>query len=199
MLNKQDLIDFETSIADLFNSAKIRSPVHLYCGNEDPMIEIFKKVKENDWVFCSWRSHYQCLLKGVDKQRLTEDIVKGKSIALCYPEYRIFSSAIVAGSIPIALGTALSNKLENNNDHVWCFLGDMTSETGTFFECWKYAKNHELPITFVIEDNNKSVCTDTRKTWNCTKLFFEENASNIIYYKYDSKYPHAGAGQRIQF
>ena len=97
------------------------------------------------------------------------------------------------------MGTALSNKLENNNDHVWCFLGDMTSETGTFFECWKYAKNHELPITFVIEDNNKSVCTDTRKTWNCTKLFFEENTPNIIYYKYDSKYPHAGAGQRIQF
>ena len=29
------------------------------------IIEVFKKIKTKDWVFCSWRSHYQCLLKGV--------------------------------------------------------------------------------------------------------------------------------------
>jgi pyruvate dehydrogenase E1 component alpha subunit len=75
----------------------------------------------------------------------------------------------------------------------------MASETGTFFENYKYALNHELPITFVVEDNNKSVCTDTRKVWNCDKLAFNQNESKIIYYSYESKYPHAGAGKRIQF
>jgi TPP-dependent pyruvate/acetoin dehydrogenase alpha subunit len=173
--------------------------VHLYSGNEKDMIEIFEKVKDEDFVFCTWRSHYQCLLKGVPQDLLLEDIKAGKSITLCYPDYNIYSSAIVTGSIPIATGVAMDIKRKNQNNHVWCFVGDMASETGTFFENWKYSVNHDLPITFVIEDNNKSVCTDTRKVWNCEKLYFQEDKPKIIYYTYESKYPHAGAGKRIQF
>ena len=163
------------------------------------MIDIFKNIKDEDWVFCTWRSHYQCLLKGVPQDLLRKDIVRGKSITLCYPEYKIYSSAIVTGSIPISVGTAIDLKRKNESGHVWCFVGDMASETGTFFENWKYAVNHDLPITFIVEDNNKSVCTDTRKVWNSEVLYFESPKPKIIYYKYESKYPHAGAGKRIQF
>ena len=62
---KKKLINFENKIANLFNLAKIRAPVHLHSGNELSLIKIFKKIKKNDWIFCSWRSHYHCLLKGV--------------------------------------------------------------------------------------------------------------------------------------
>lgn len=199
-MTKEDLINFETEIAEIFNDGKIKAPIHLYYGNEEQMIDIFKKVKSDDWVFCSWRSHYQCLLKGVPPETLKKDIINGKSITLCYPEYNIYSSAIVTGNIPIANGVAMDIKRKKGTNRVWCFVGDMTSETGTFFENWKYAVNHDLPITFVVEDNNKSVCTDTRKVWNTDKLFFEGgDKEKIIYYKYESKYPHAGAGKRIQF
>lgn len=198
-MDKLDLINFETDIANCFNEAKIKAPIHLYSNNEDQLIEIFKNVKKDDWIFCTWRSHYQCLLKGVPPEELKQDILAGKSITLCYAKYRIYSSAIVTGNIPIANGVALDIKRKKENNHVWCFVGDMTSETGTFFENWKYAVNHDLPITFVIEDNNKSVCTETRKVWNCNSLYFEKENRKIIYYHYDSKYPHAGAGQRIQF
>lgn len=198
-MNKKQLIEFETDIANCFNEAKIKAPIHLYSNNEDQLIEIFKDVKKDDWIFCTWRSHYQCLLKGVPPGELKQDILAGKSITLCYAKYRIYSSAIVTGNIPIANGVALDIKRKKENNHVWCFVGDMTSETGTFFENWKYAVNHDLPITFVIEDNNKSVCTDTRKVWNCDSLYFETENKKIIYYYYDSKYPHAGAGKRIQF
>lgn len=195
----QQLSDFETKVAEKFNSGAIKSPVHLYDGNEKEIIDVFKNVKDDDWVFCTWRSHYQCLLKGVSQELLMEDILNGKSITLCYPEQKIYSSAIVTGSIPIATGVALDIKLKKQTNHVWCFIGDMASETGTFFENYKYAVNHDLPITFVIEDNNKSVCTDTRKVWNSEILTFENIKSKIIYYNYQSKYPHAGAGKRIQF
>ena len=198
-MTKEELIDFETDIAETFNSGLIKAPIHLYYGNEDNMIEIFKNINEDDWVFCSWRSHYQCLLKGVPPEQLKKDIIDGKSITLCYPEYNIYSSAIVTGNIPIATGMALDIKRKNGKNKVWCFVGDMTSETGTFFENWKYSVNHDLPITFIIEDNNKSVCTDTRKTWGSHNLFFQNETRKIIYYKYESKYPHAGAGKRIQF
>ena len=195
----QDLIDFETEIGECFKQKMIRAPIHLSYGTEEQMINIFQRfIKKDDWIFCSWRSHYQCLLKGVPKEELKQDIINGRSIALCYPEHRIFSSAIVTGNIPIATGVALDLRLRKLTNHVWCFIGDMTGETGCFYENHKYATTYNLPITWVVEDNNKSVCTDTRKTWNTIRLS-SENKPNVINYKYESKYPHAGVGERIQF
>jgi pyruvate dehydrogenase E1 component alpha subunit len=195
-----ELISFENSIAELYNQGKIRSPVHLYSGNEDFLINIFKEITQQDWVFCSWRSHYQCLLKGVEPEILRSAIIQGRSIALCFPEKRIFSSAIVGGQIPIALGVALEIKRSGKLDHVYCFMGDMTSETGIAQSAFKYSLNFDLPITFIVEDNNLSVCTDTRKVWGSSKLQYEITSnSKIIYYKYSNKYPHAGAGTRVQF
>ena len=198
--SKNTLIKFEEEMANLFNSGKIKAPIHLYYGNEVELIKIFKKVKNKDWVFCSWRSHYQCLLKGVPSKDVKKEIISGKSISLCFPKYNIYSSAIVGGVIPIALGVALGLKKKKSNEMVYCFVGDMTSETGIMHESLKYAMNFNLPIKFVIEDNNLSVCTNTRKTWNLKRLT-NQNKSNkfILYYKYKSKYPHAGAGKRVQF
>lgn len=198
-----DLIKFENDIADEFNASKIRAPVHLYNGNEEQLIDIFNKhqIGENDWVFNSWRSHYQCLLKGVPPSELKDSIMKGRSISLCFEKHKILCSAIVTGVLPISVGVALNNKRENNGSRVFCFMGDMTSETGAAHECIKYSINHELPIHFIVEDNNKSVCTDTRKTWNTSTLTYEDvDSSYITYYKYKlDKYPHAGAGTRVQF
>ena len=55
-------------------------------------------------------------------------------------------------------------------------------------------------FNFIIEDNAKSVCTDTRKAWNQKKLSYEgSNDKYVTYYHYKLKYPHAGAGKRVQF
>ena len=200
-MNKKDLILFEEEIATSFNSGKIRAPVHLYKGNEEKIINVFKNIKKNDWVFCSWRSHYQCLLKGVPAKEVKEEILAGRSISLCFPKYKIFSSALVGGVLPIAVGTAMSIKYRKEKDSkVYCFMGEMTAETGIAYESIKYSRNFKLPIHFVVEDNEKSVCTDTREAWNQNKLSFEGiNGEYITYYKYKSTYPHAGAGIRVQF
>ena len=199
-MNKQKLIKFEDEIAQLFNAGKIHAPVHLYHGNEDKIINIFKKIKKEDWVFCSWRSHYQCLLKGVPEKQIKDEILACRSISLCFPKYKIYSSAMVGGSIPIAVGTALSIKRNKSKNRVYCFMGEMTSETGIAHECIKYSRNFKLPIHFVIEDNEKSVCTNTRKAWNQKKLSYEGFSDKFVtYYHYKLKYPHAGAGKRVQF
>jgi pyruvate dehydrogenase E1 component alpha subunit len=194
----QALIAFEDLVCEAWRNKEIKSPVHLYSGNEEKMIEIFEGIRPQDWVFCSWRSHYQCLLKGVEPDRLLQDIKDGRSISLNYPEYRIFSSAIVTGVIPIANGKAFDIKRKGLDEHVFCFVGDMTSETGCFDENWKYSVHHYLPITWIVEDNEKSVCTYTKTVWNNNIPSYRYKAG-VKYYTYESKYPHAGTGERIQF
>jgi len=194
------LKEFESEIANAFNKGEIRSPIHLSDGNEQALIRIFEDIKDSDWVFCSWRSHYQCLLKGVAPKDLKSAIYEGRSIALAFPDFKIFSSAIVGGQLPIALGVALAIKMQNGGERVWCFLGDMTSETGMAQSTIRYAHNYDLPITFIVENNGLSVLTDTRKVWNSASLRYEEIVSPmVISFDYKSKYPHAGAGVRVQF
>ena len=199
-MNVEKLIAFEDEVARRFNAAEIRAPVHLYSNNEEQLIKIFETVQKNDWIFCSWRSHYQCLLKGVPEDEVMAEIMAGRSISLCFPEYKVYSSAIVGGILPISVGVAMSIKRNNGTNKVYCFMGEMTAETGIAHESIKYCQRHDLPIKFIIEDNGKSVVTDTRKTWNTEKLLFDEiDDPKIIHYTYENKYPHAGAGKRVQF
>lgn len=198
--NVEKLQEFEAKVASIFNDGKINAPIHLSDGNEASLIEVFGNVRVDNWVFCSWRSHYQCLLKGVPPEEVIQEILAGRSITLGFPEYRIFSSSIVGGQVPIAVGVACAEKLRNSDNHVWCFIGDMTAETGIVQTSIRYAETHDLPITFVVEDNGISVLTQTRDVWASETLRFDEHQSpKIISFKYTSKYPHAGAGVRVQF
>jgi pyruvate dehydrogenase E1 component alpha subunit len=195
------LIAFEDDIASEFNAGKIRAPIHLYYGNEQTIIDAFKTIRPQDWVLCSWRSHYQCLLKGVPTDELKAEIMAGRSISLCFPEHRIFSSAIVGGVVPIAVGIAMGIERSGADERVFCFMGEMTAESGIAHESVKYCRNYNLPVIWVVEDNGKSVCTDTKKTWALESHWWEceTGAADVIHYKYESKYPHAGAGVRVQF
>jgi len=117
-------------------------------------------------------------------------------MVMCIKEHNVVCSSIVGGIPSIATGIAWGLKLSKSSNKVWCFIGDMSSETGAFHEAFKYSAGHELPITWVVEDNGLSVETPTKEVWGNKS----EKISNILYYKYkNQKYPHAGAGIRVQF
>ena len=124
----------------------------------------------------------------------------GKSITLNYPSHRIFASAIVGGILPVALGVALSIKRSGGKNKVWVFVGEMTAAGGAFHECAQYAQGHELPIHFVVEDNGKSVCTDTWKVWGGLQSpDLKWGPSLVTHYDYKLPHHHSGAGHRVQF
>jgi pyruvate dehydrogenase E1 component alpha subunit len=108
---------------------------------------------------------------------------------------KFFSSSIVGGILPIALGVALAMKMKRKKNKVWVFIGDMAYETGGFYECYKYSRNFKLPLNFVIEDNNMSTNTKTNVVWGKK----QKKLKGIIYYKYKRKYPHHGIGKWILF
>ena len=199
-LSKQDLIDFESDIKDRYEAATIRGPVHLSGGNEDQLMEIFRYVGKNDWVFSSWRNHYHALLHGVAQHELRHMIIDlRKSMSVHSAEPKFYASSIVGGATPIAVGVAEALKRSGNPDNqkVWLFVGDMTSETGIFHEAYKYSINQQLPIQFVIEDNNMSTDTPTNEVWG-TKTNWRDN-DNVIYYTYERIYPHHGIGIWVSF
>lgn len=194
MITKQDLINFTEDIKICFNDKQILTPVHLNGGNEDALIEIFKDIRPQDWVFCTHRNSYHFILKTGDMELAKKEIFAGHSMHLCSKEHRVFSSAIVGGCSSIALGVALSIKLKGLDEKVYCFVGDMGARTGIFYESVRYAEGFDLPILYVVEDNKFSVMTPTEKVWG------EQNVGNKIkYYSYERVNGHSGTGKWLKF
>ena len=194
-LTAEQLIAFENNVKELYEQGKVKGPVHLSKNNEEQLIELFEFISPNDWVFSAWRNHYHALLHGVPAAKLLEWIQEGRSMGISHKEPHFYTSSIVGGIIPIALGAALSFKLKNKDQKVWCFIGDMTFETGGFLEAYKYAQNFDLPLQFVIEDNNNSVHTSTESAWGKRCVI----PSRAIYYTYEMEYPHHGTGKWVNF
>jgi TPP-dependent pyruvate/acetoin dehydrogenase alpha subunit len=131
-------------------------------------------------------------------------------MAMNFPEYNFYTSAIVGGICPIVTGTAWSILKQNKKNRVYAFIGDMTSFTGICAESIRYSMNFDLPITWIITDNNRSVCTETNKTWNeepYDNYIYLDNLkkqkdckkTNILYFQFRSKYPHSATGVFLSF
>jgi len=207
-MTPEELIAFETDIGNRFNNKEIRAPIHLYDGAETQMIRVFEKIDvNNDWICCTWRNHYQALLKGIPPDIIRERIIAGKSMVMNLPEYKFICSSIVGGIPSIATGLALAAKLKGSKEHVWCWAGDMSANTGAWSEAYRYSIAQDLPITFIVEDNELSVLTPTSEVWGDTRWYLPVlgnrnwyESTHLIYYRYkNNKYPHAGAGTRVQF
>jgi len=203
MLTKEDLINFENEIADVFATGAIRAPVHLRAGREDALIRIFQEnnIGDDDYVFGYWDAHELALLKGVPRDELKQAIEDGKSISLSFPKYNVLCSGIVGSLMGTATGAAWALKNQKKKGHVYLFCGDMSAETGIFHESVKYALNFDLPVTFVVCDNGLSVMTDTREVWGCHEPWFKDTKyeKKIIYFQYKNTYPHSGLGWKIKF
>lgn len=191
MIKKEELIQFEKEISELFLDKKIKVPIHLSGGNEEQLIKIFKHIKKEDWLFSTHRNHYHALLKGFDVEELKRLILSGESMHIYSKELNFFTSSIVGGILPIAVGLAYSIKLKGEGNHVWAFVGDMSAETGIFHECTKYAERNNLPIAFIVEDNGVSVNSPTQIVWGDG----EYNGKSIMRYKYEREWNHVGPGK----
>lgn len=202
-VTKDDLIHFEQEIADIFATGVIRAPVHLRSGREDALIKIFEEeaIGKEDYIFGYWDSHELALLKGVPREELKKAILEGKSISLCFPQYKVLCSGIVGSLLGTATGVAWALKREGRPGRVFSFCGEMSAETGIFHEAVKYAVHFDLPVKFVVCDNGVSVMTDTRAVWGSPTPWFTDTryAQKIIYFKYQNGYPHSGLGRLIKF
>lgn len=185
-----DLKNFELGITKLWEVGDLPYLLHLCGGNEDWLVDFFSQVKEGDWIFSTHRNHYHALLSGVAPERLEELIREGDSMFVFDRSRHFFTSSILAGTCCIATGVAWALKEEASKNRVWCFLGDGAEEEGHFYEAVMMVTGHNLPCTFIIEDNDRSV--DTTVEERIPNQFRMQWPKCVIRYRYTPVHPHAG-------
>lgn len=191
-----ELQEFETEVAELFKAKKISCPIHLSSNNEAQLIDIFKEIAPWDYVFSTHRNHLHYLLHTGDKEGLLAKILAGDSMHTCSPKHNFYSSSIVAGCVAIACGVALALKMKKSNQKVWVFIGDGATDEGWTTEAVRYANANSLPITYIVEDNNRSVCSSIIERWGPEDSHIRYNTK---IYSYICGYPHCGCGDWVSF
>jgi len=190
MWTKEKLVEFENGIVDLYEEGKLPFLFHLSGGNEEQLIDIFSDIKDNDYVLSNHRSHYHALLHGISPDDLTQMICDGRSMFVYDREKNFFSSAIIGGTPGIAVGIAWALKRKKSSQKVWCFVGDATEDSGHLSEAVRYVDGWDLPCTFIIESNNRSVEASNEERWNKT-ADIKWSSPSVIKYHYKITYPHA--------
>lgn len=164
MMRKMILIRrTEEKIAELYHKQKIKCPVHLSLGQEACAVGICANLSEKDYVFSNHRCHAHYLAKGGDLNAMIAELYGketgctggwGGSMHLVDHKAGLMgSSSIVAGSISIAVGTALAFKMKKEERIAVVFFGDGAAEEGVFYESMNFASLMNLPVLFVCENN----------------------------------------------
>ena len=187
---KEELIAFEDKIGDLYLDNKLPFLFHLSGGNEEQLISIFEDIEEGDYVISNHRSHYHALLHGIPPEVVEDRILNGRSMFIYDRARNFFCSAIIGGTPAIAAGIAWALKKKGSKQKVWCFVGDGTEDNGHLFEAVRYVEGWDLPCTFIIENNNRSVEATNSDRWG-KSADFKWNSPCVLKYKYEITYPHA--------
>jgi TPP-dependent pyruvate/acetoin dehydrogenase alpha subunit len=196
--NRESLIAFEDRVRQSWESGDLPSLTHLCGGCEGQLLNIFQVIRPQDWIFISHRGHYHCLLKGMSEGQLMENIRNDFSM-FCYSrELRIYQSAILGGTVGIAVGVAKATADSGEDAHVYVFMGDGAEEGGALHPAALYATGHRLPITFIVEDNDRQVDTSKQTRRGERSEWCQLTAPCIVRYSYKPTWPHAGSGCKHQ-
>lgn len=156
-----------------YASRRIRGPVHLSIGQEAAAVGVLHACRRSDVCVSTHRNHAHYLAKGGSLAGMVDELFgldtgccKGYGGSMHLMDLNanlILSSAILAGSIPIASGIAFALKNEGTKRVCIGFLGDGATDEGVFFETLNLAALMKLPLLFVVENNAISTMTTFSK------------------------------------
>ncbi len=168
-----EIREVEQFISKHYPEQIFRCPVHLAIGHEAIPSALMSCHKSNRSIFSYHRSHHHFLSSGASLESLLFEL-NGSPQGACAgfggshhlrDEKNGFmgSTPIITGTLPVATGFAHGQKLNHTNHRTFVFMGDTCGEEGLFYESLNCASLYQLPITFVIEDNELSCFTPTEQ------------------------------------
>jgi pyruvate dehydrogenase E1 component alpha subunit len=148
------------------SAGPIPGELHLAAGQEAAAAGVCQHLRDDDVVTAPHRPHHVAIAKGVDLERMTAEIFgretglcggKGGHMHLFDPEVNFACSGIIAEGCPPAAGAALAAKKRNADSVAVAYLGEGAVDQGGFLESLNFAAVHDLPVVFVVEDNDWAI------------------------------------------
>ena len=155
---------FEEKAAELYSLGSIRGFLHLYIGEEAVAVGAMQALTPQDRIVATYREHGQALARGIPAASLMSEMFgkangcsrgHGGSMHIFDVSRRFYGGyAIVGGGLPIAVGLALADRMQNNAGAITaCFFGDGAVAEGEFHESLNLAALWKLPVLFLCENN----------------------------------------------
>jgi len=171
---------FEERCIELYSGARIRGFLHLYIGEEAVAVGVTHALSDDDSIVATYREHGHALVRGVPARAIMAEMYgkiegcsggRGGSMHLFDTARHFYGgNAIVAGGLPVAVGLALAEKMQQRNGVVACFFGEGAVAEGEFHECMNLAVLWQLPVLFCCENNLYAMGTSLARSESETDL-----------------------------
>ena len=148
------------------SAGPIPGELHLAAGHEPAAVGVCQHLDDEDTVTAPHRPHHVAIAKGVDLKRMTAEIFgretglsggKGGHMHLFDPDVNFACSGIIAQGCPPAVGAAMAADKRNTDAVAVGYLGEGALEQGGFLESLNLAAVRNLPVVFVVEDNDWAI------------------------------------------
>ena len=160
---------FESKCAELYTQQKIGGFLHLYDGEEAVAVGVIPLLQAKDRIIATYREHGHALARGMPMTTVLAEMYgkvegcsggRGGSMHLFSREANFYGgNAIVGGGLPLAVGLALADKMQNTGGVTACFFGEGAVAEGEFHEALNLASLWDLPVLFVCENNGYAMGT----------------------------------------
>jgi pyruvate dehydrogenase E1 component alpha subunit len=160
---------FEEKAGEAYAEGKIGGFCHLYIGQEAVAVGAINTLRDDDYVFASYREHAHALVRGTPPRAVMAELFgrqdgcsggKGGSMHLFDVERHFMGGhAIVGAHLPLAAGAAFAAKYKETDQIAICFFGEAAVNIGAFHETLNMAALWELPVVFLCENNRYGMGT----------------------------------------
>jgi pyruvate dehydrogenase E1 component alpha subunit len=180
---------FEEKCVELYAREKIRGFLHVYIGEEAVAVGVMQALEPDDGIVATYREHGQAIVRGVPMTSVMAEMYgkregcshgRGGSMHIFDIGRRFYGgNAIVGGGLPLALGLALADKMQNKPHVTACFFGDGAVAEGEFHETMNLAELWHLPLLFVCENNRYAMGSALELTESETDLHLKAQSYRI--------------------
>ncbi len=171
---------FEERAGEMYARAKVGGFLHLSIGEEATIVGSARALRDSDYLISTYRSHGHALVRGTPPENVMAELFgrvdgcsggRGGSMHMFDLSRRFMGGyGIVGGNLPIAAGIALSSDYRETDEVTLCVFGDGASNQGTFGETLNLAALWQLPVVFMVTNNQFGMGTALRRHSAVTDL-----------------------------
>ena len=172
---------FEEKAGQLYGMGLIGGFCHLYIGQEAVVVGLEAAAKEGDKRVTSYRDHGHMLACGMDAKGVMAELTgriggyskgKGGSMHMFSKEKHFYGGhGIVGAQVPLGAGLAFADKYLGNDNVTFTYFGDGAANQGQVYETYNMAELWDLPVIFVIENNQYAMGTSMKRSTKSVTLY----------------------------